>query len=468
MKIDLSALLWFNGCMKKGIPVVIPLKLSCGFASAFGHISHRKGAFLLDSAQTTGKDCRYSFAGINPLHTFSSTGGFISVDGHTVIDQPRGALQRFVNLAERLGDDPYLPFSGGLVGFISFEWGNTRGNLFPSEHIPDVSFGLYDTVAIYDHLEGLAWVSSLGLKEDGFQDESLASVRAEKLASALQESTLLKMFEGYPPFHGKVSPANSLTKDRFIGAVKTLKQVDNSPLFAPRFSSPIYKTAWQTYLNLRGENPTPFAAFLNCGSFYILSASRTCLLQIEQGMICTHPTKGTIGRSKLAEDDSIRRSELVHDTEKQASHRYLVASMMNAMDHICEPGTIEPIEIASIESDARAHHMVSNIHGEKISRATALDCLLTLMPPATDTSRTASMIGGLEGSARNVYTGTIGFIGGSHAEFNLAFRTLILKDTIGYLHAGTEIGYLTDPEEAFENTGRAAKHIFELCHTKSI
>jgi anthranilate/para-aminobenzoate synthase component I len=69
----------------------------------------------------------------------------------------------------------------------------------------------------------------------------------------------------------------------------------------------------------------------------------------------------------------------------------------------------------------------------------------------------------LEKVPRNVYTGTIGFISfNGKSEFNSAFRTMVLKDTIGYLHAGTEVGTSTDAEEAYVSTVNSAERIFGI------
>lgn len=471
MKLTYAAACGLIWVMSERPPIVIPVQLNGGLVNKFGAIANIQGSFFLDSVTTDIKEGRYSFAGYNPIHTLSSKGGFVTIDGRTVIDNPLTALKRFTKLARGLDvEDKYLPFMGGLVGFIGFEWGNNWGALSSDSEIPDLAFGLYDTILTYDHLEKCAFISSFGLKEDGSTDVSLAKSRAEKFAKLLQsgESTIWRSCESYPPLTGKHPVISSLNKDLFIGGVKTLKKEEHLPLFAREFRSPTHKSPWQTYLDIRHENQSAYAAYLNLGTFHILSASRTQLIKIDKEKISVKPTKGYTSRSKDPAEEAKRINNLKYNSEIQGSHRHIVSDVMRNLSVVCNADTIEAQEIAKIESDLRSHHLVSTISGQKLKGATTIDCVLNVMQAFTDTDH-SSLISKLERSPRNVYTGTIGFIDvNGSTEFNFAFRTMILKDTIGYLHAGAEIGKETDPEEAYISTESSAKHIFELCHTKSI
>ncbi len=451
--------------MAKGLPMVVPVKLDGGMITAFGNLAARRNSFLLDSATNDPKKSRYSFAGINPVHTFSSTGGFVTIDGRTVIDNPYIALQNLVAKSNCINvTDPYLPFAGGLVGFISFEWGNNRGSIADLSDIPDVAFGLYDTILTYDHLEKIAWISSFGLKEDGTPSASLAAKRIENFASVLQGTQPANpcTYKAYPPLNGTHPIISSLTKDRYINGVRHLKDYEYLPLFAQKFASPTHKTPWQAYLDLRRENQTAYASYLNLGDFHILSASRTCLVKVAGNNVSVEASKGAKGKSASEQEDNKRIAELKYDPEIQRSHRYVVADAMKNLNWVCENDTVEASSVANIESDTKAHHLVSHITGIKSPRISALDCLLAVLPTSSE-GRISGLINKLEGTSRNVYTGTIGYISCSGmAEFNSAFRTMILKDTIGYLHAGTEVGEQTDAEEAYINTNNAANRIFEL------
>lgn len=443
------------------MPVVVSIKLPGGLLHAFGNLANRKGAFLLDSGEDITTESRYSFAGVNPIHTFTSNGAFVTLDDRTVIDNPYSALRRLVKITEDIGIvDPYLPFCGGLVGFISYEWGNSITAEKESQ-IPDVMFGLYDTAVTYDHLERTAWVTSFGLKEDGAGDENLARARANRLAEELN-SEARRHEKFLAPLQGVHPVVSSLTKDGFISGFNLVKGAFNMPLFSQQFETPTHKDPWDVYLNLRNENPTAFAGYINCGNFHILSASRTCLIKIGQENVFVRPTKGSRSRGATVEDDRKRVNELKFDEEVQTSHRCLVSDVVRDLSKACPADSIEIDGVANIETDHRAHHLVTEISAVKRSNATLLDCLLSVMPAFSD-GGAAPIVSRLEGARRDVYTGTIGFIGcNGKAEFNSAFRTMIIKDTISSLHAGAEVSRESDAEEAFVNTKKAAGHILEL------
>jgi|GEM_PF-5283598 len=451
--------------MPNGFPVVVPVKLEAGFLQAFSRIAHLKGAFLLDSGDTAARNARYSFAGADPVRTLSAVGGFVDVDGRTIIDNPTESLKRMFNFSLLSNAvDSYLPFAGGLVGFISFEWANFRGmDSANKSAIPDLYFGFYDTVITYDHIEESAWITSLGLNEDGSCDRDAAFRKIERLMRELQIP--IKPSSGHlPPLNARQEIFSGLSKDKYIEGINALKKAGGLPLFARNFLSPTHKSPWEVYLALRKNAGAPFAAYINRGDYAIMSSSRTCMLKISEDNVVLNPTKGSLSSSHDKEEDVKRVDELKHDPDYQVSHRSLVSDIISGLGNISEPSSIELPTVAKVESDGKAHHIVSEINAVKHSYVDHLDCLLNLLPAFAE-GRTASLISKIENSPRSVYTGTIGFIGvNKKSEFNSAFRTMILKETIGHLHSGVEVLNKTDGEEAFIKTTASAEKIFELTH----
>jgi anthranilate/para-aminobenzoate synthase component I len=140
----------------------------------------------------------------------------------------------------------------------------------------------------------------------------------------------------------------------------------------------------------------------------------------------------------------------------------MVSDVIRNLSGVCLQNSIEVSQVAHIETDSRAHHLVSEVSGTKAPLVTPLDCLLAVLPAVSD-SQVSDIVASLEKGPRSVYTGTIGFISfNGTAEFNSAFRTMIFKDTIGYLHSGVEVSKTTDAEEAFVSTQKSAEHIFNL------
>lgn len=64
--------------------------------------------------------------------------------------------------------------------------------------------------------------------------------------------------------------------------------------------------------------------------------------------------------------------------------------------------------------------------------------------------------------AREVYCGTIGYIGfNGHMDTNIAIRTVTIDNGLAVFHAGTGITAMSNPEAEYEETLAKAARIFD-------
>ncbi|MBT3180930.1 MAG: hypothetical protein HN337_00305 [Deltaproteobacteria bacterium] len=106
---------------------------------------------------------RFSIIASSPENSFSMAGGFINIDGHTTIDTPVEAFKRFCEEIDSIDIDPYLPFSGGAVGYIGFEGAKAFRGCSPAKgfsRVPQCRFGIYRTFVIFDHVENISYVAT--------------------------------------------------------------------------------------------------------------------------------------------------------------------------------------------------------------------------------------------------------------------------------------------------------------------
>jgi len=130
--------------------------------TAFAAISEDSGhAFLLESVVGGEKIARYSFLGAGPRLTFEATRQEV-----TVADGQRSTQETCVDPLTRLADLlasyravhlPELPrFAGGAVGYAGYDVVRYCESLpdAPADdrRLPDLLFGLYDTMVVFDHV----------------------------------------------------------------------------------------------------------------------------------------------------------------------------------------------------------------------------------------------------------------------------------------------------------------------------
>ena len=111
-------------------------------------------------------------------------------------------------------------------------------------------------------------------------------------------------------------------------------------------------------------------------------------------------------------------------------------------------------------------HISSVVRGEILDNKDSLDALIACFPAGTVSGapkiRAMEIIDELEPTQRNVYTGSVGYIGfNGDMDFNIAIRTLIKKDKNIFFQVGGGITWDSNPEEEYQETLDKAKSIMK-------
>jgi len=240
--------------------------------------------------------------------------------------------------------------------------------------------------------------------------------------------------------------------------------------FSRRFESEFNAEAIDLFHWQNQYNPSPYAAYIDGDNYRIVSASPEMFITISDGIIQTKPIKGT--RERLNENgaeypqarqiNTGNLNELLHSEKEQAELNMIIDLERNDVAKICVPGTRKVIQPRSIESYPTVFHAVATVAGQLRNEITFCDIIKAMFPGGSITGapkiRSMEIIDETEPTARGLYTGSIGFIGlDGTACFNIAIRTMIIKDQKAYTQTGGGIVADSDAEAEWQETITKAK-----------
>lgn len=428
---------------------------------AFRAVAERTCPMLIDGgAAEDATRSRYSYVCADPAAWLEVDGQSINLDGTRSAEaDPFSALESLLSGFRRPAAPGLPPFQGGAVGFLGYEINGWLERLPERQGrglgLPDMAFGLYRTVAAFDHATGRAWIVGDGAAEVEALAGAFASVRS---FSQPEPASLRPLITG--GWRAELSPAAyRAAVARIIDYIRAgdIYQANMTQRFLARLAPNV--TPFDTYRALRPRTGGPFSAFLDLGrGRAIASGSPERFLRLDaDGRIETRPIKGTRPRGVTPAQDEALAAELMTSAKDRAENLMIVDLLRNDLSRVAEVGSVKVPRLWGLESYRTVHHLVSVVEGRLRPGLGPVDLLRATFPGGSITGapkiRAMEIIRELEPARRGPYCGSVAWIGWDGAmDSSIVIRTLCVADDIVQAQAGGGVVADSEPEAEYQES----------------
>ena len=211
----------------------------------------------------------------------------------------------------------------------------------------------------------------------------------------------------------------------------------------------------QLYQVLRERQKVEYGALLLFKDYQILSLSPELFFSKREDNVTAKPMKGTMPRSLNKAIDQKNKEALTNDAKLMAENIIIVDLLRNDLSTISVPGSVTVSHLLQVETYETVYQMTSTIHSKINADLPFKTLLYNLFPCGSITGApkrsTMQIIHDCEKEPRNIYTGAIGYITPTNDMcFNVAIRTLLIRDKKGELGVGGGITYDSTMANEFE------------------
>jgi para-aminobenzoate synthetase component 1 len=421
---------------------VSPLNLPSHYSMAdiFAHFADKPWAMFLDSADSQRQDGRFDIMVADPITTITTIGSISNV-WHQNTDQnlesSLNPLTLIQNLLEQtmpsgqvtLSHKPKLPFMAGALGLFGYDLGK-RFESLPNKNAdeystPDMAVGIYTWSVIKDNLNQQFYLCYL----DQYAHPSIQDI--QKLVDCDNTPDSFSLTSQWQANMNQEQYTQKLSCISSYLQAGDCYQIN----LAQRFSASYIGDEWQAYQRLRTANHAPFSAFIRLADSSVMSISPERFLSVNAQVVQTKPIKGTRPRSNDPIQDQQHIDSLLSADKDRAENLMIVDLLRNDLSKHCQPGSVKVPELFKLESFAAVHHLVSTVTGKLKNNSSAIDLLQGAFPGGSITGapkiRAMQIIDELEPNNRNIYCGSIGYLGVlGDMDTNICIRTLLCEKSL--------------------------------------
>ncbi|KAA0213747.1 MAG: anthranilate synthase component I [Leptolyngbya sp. PLA3] len=421
-------------------------------------------SFLLESVEGGERMGRHSLLGSRPALEVVATGERVELSDHRL-----GAR------VSRSGEDPFdvlratqrqrrllmppgavearlLPdcVLGGWFGYAGYDsvryaepgklpWSGAPGD---DRALPDLHFGYYDGIVVFDHIGKLVHLVQLVEVEPGADAGEAYDAAIDVLdrrADEIQEhSKPLPLGRVDQGGETAVLPSNMTREQHAAMLARAKEYIRAGDIFqvvlGQRFERRSKADPFDIYRALRAVNPSPYMVYMQAAGCILVASSPEILCRVrrEQGrlVVTNRPLAGTRRRGATPQEDAALEAELLADPKERAEHVMLVDLGRNDVGRVAEPGSIRLDKVMAIERYSHVMHISSTVTGELRAGLDAWDALRAALPVGTISGapkiRAMQIIDELEPVRRGPYGGGMGWVSlDGQMDIALTLRTIV-------------------------------------------
>lgn len=434
-------------------------------------------SFLLESVEGGERQGRHSILGSRPALEIGVR------DGQAVVRDHRSgrtrqeacadpiALVRGCTEGWRVVTPPHahgrglLPrcVLGGWFGYAAYDTARGAepgklgaGSAPPDDRgLPELSLGLYDRAAVFDHVERVVHLVRSVRVEPGddagatYDDAraDLDSMVREMLTPgpALPTGMVGRTDEGAPA----PMPSNT-SRAEHAGMVERAREYIRAGdifqvVLGQRFERRSNADPFEVYRALRAVNPSPYMAYMQTGGAILVASSPEILCRVRREgvgvgggaeggegrlVLTNRPLAGTRRRGRTDDEDAALEAELLADPKELAEHAMLVDLGRNDVGRVARPGTVELRDAMCVERYSHVMHISSTVTGVLRDGLDCWDALRATLPAGTISGapkiRAMQIIDELEKVRRGPYGGGLGWASlEGEMDMALTLRTIV-------------------------------------------
>jgi len=426
-------------------------------------------SFLLESVEGGDQQGRYSILGAHPTIELVANANNTTITNHrtnqsttTLEPDPLDALRSISDhwnliVPQQSVDRNLLPkcvLGGwfGYAGYDSVRYAEPAKLAFENappddRHLPEISFGFYDELVVFDHADKLVYLIKLVFvdpDDDPVTQYTHALASLDALASQVQEHSKplpLGRVESAPPSTSNTPmPCNTTRQEHAEMIARAKDYIEAGDIFqvvlGHRFERRANADPFDVYRALRAVNPSPYMVYMQTSGCILVASSPEILCRVRRDddrnlVVTNRPLAGTRKRGKTSEEDLMLEQELLADPKEVSEHSMLVDLGRNDVGVVATPGTIELSKLMSIERYSHVMHISSTVTATIRANLDCWDALRAALPVGTISGapkiRAMQIIDELEKVRRGPYGGGFGWVSlDQEMDIALALRTMVV------------------------------------------